>query len=101
MGTTPGERVPGAPLAYLALVQDGVSSAVTRGENAGARLAHARVVRGLRGSWPIAPGGLHRDLVLHPTATASGGSFQWVAFVQDPASGRSWQALGLPLADCR
>lgn len=102
IGAAPsGERVPGAPMAYLALVQDGLSSAVTRGENAGSRLAHARVVRGLWGPWPIAPGGLHRDLDVRPPTGRSGGSYQLVAFVQDPGSGRTWQALGLPLASCR
>lgn len=101
LGAAPsGAAVPGQPMAYLALAQDRLSSAVTRGENAGSRLAHARVVRGLWGPWPIADSGLHRDLVVRPPAGARGG-FQLVAFVQDPGNGRTWQVLGLPLADCR
>jgi hypothetical protein len=102
LGASPSAAaVPGTPMAYLALAQDGLSSQVARGENAGARLAHARVVRGLWGPWPIPAGGLKRDLVVHPPRSARAGSYQLVAFVQDPASGRTWQALGLPLASCR
>ncbi len=96
-----GAPVPGAPMAWLALAQDGLSSAVTRGENAGARLSHARVVRGLWGPWPIAGAGLHRDLLLRPPAGAPATGYHLVAFVQDPGNGRTWQVLGLPLADCR
>lgn len=96
-----GERVPGSPMAYLALAQDGLSSTVTRGENAGVHLSHARVVRGLWGPWPIAAGGLHRDLLVRPPQGARVGGYQLVAFVQDPADGRTWQVLGMPLAACR
>lgn len=96
-----GAAVPGQPMAYLALAQDGLSSAVTRGENAGVRLAHARVVRGLWGPWPVSGDGMRRDLVVHPPAGARAGSYQLVAFVQDPGNGQTWQVLGLPLADCR
>lgn len=91
---------PGMPMAYLALAQDGLSSAVTRGENAGSRLAHARVVRGLWGPWPIPGAGLHRDLVVRPPGGTHGGSYHLVAFLQDPDTGRTWQVLGLPLSDC-
>lgn len=102
LGAAPtGGTVPGQPMAYLALAQDGLSSAVTRGENAGARLGHARVVRGLWGPWPIETAGLHRDLVVRPPAGAQAGGYQLVAFVQDPGTGHTWQVLGLPLADCR
>ncbi len=101
----------GQPALYLALAQDGLHSAPTRGENAGARLTHARVARGLWGPWSLAASGVARELQVdapRPASTladssggAATGSYTLVAFVQDPATGEGWQALSLPLTDCR
>ncbi len=101
----------GQPALYLALAQDGLHSAPTRGENAGARLAHARVARGLWGPWPLTGSGVARELQVDPAKSASSladspgnagtSAYTLVAFVQDRATGEGWQALSLPLADCR
>jgi hypothetical protein len=80
---------------YLALYEDGLSSSVRAGENAGATLRHDRVVRGSWGPWPLAA----RHLDVRPPAHAHLGEFGLTAFVQE-ASGRTLQALSLPLGAC-
>jgi hypothetical protein len=80
---------------YLALYENGLASAVDAGENAGTILRHDRVVRGLWGPRP--PGTRHLDV--NPPSTHAAGDFGLTAFVQD-ATGRTLQALGLPLRAC-
>ena len=79
---------------YLALYEDGLSSQVRAGENAGALLRHERVVRGLWGPWPLGT----RHLDVHPPKGATH-ALGFTAFVQDEA-GHTLQALSLPLAGC-
>jgi hypothetical protein len=90
----------GAGQLYLALYEDGLSSAVKAGENAGATLHHDRVVRGLWGPWPVAATGGARHLLVTPPAVAKAGSLGLTAFVQDPRTGETMQALSLPLDAC-
>lgn len=81
---------------YLALYQDRASSRVAAGENAGSVLTHVHVVRKLWGPWPV---GAHQVLTAVP-GTDKAGAFGLTAFVQDPATGRTVQSLGLALGEC-
>jgi hypothetical protein len=70
---------------------------VKAGENAGARLAHDRVVRQLRkGPSPDANGDIRWTVAL-PLPAEKGNASTVVAFVQNPAAGDVLQALALPL----
>jgi len=91
----------GAGQMYLALYEDDLSSNVRAGENEGATLHHERVVRGLWGPWPVsAKGGATRQLRVTPPPTAKTGKLGLTAFVQDPRTGETLQALSLPLETC-
>jgi hypothetical protein len=92
-----GEAPSGARL-WLALVQSGLTTAVRAGENRGETLANDHVVRDWQG--PFAVGDLTGRLAL-PPSTGSTTMEHWavVALVDDP-TGRSLQAVHLPLAGC-
>ena len=94
----PGTHPDGA--LYLALYEDGLSSAVNAGENAGVLLHHERVVRGLWGPWPIAAAGASRRLQVTAPARADLDRLGLTAFVQDDKTGTTLQALSLPLSAC-
>jgi hypothetical protein len=79
---------------YVALVQNGLSTAVSAGENRGETLVNDRVTRAWTGPLPLGT----RTLSLQ-APTAAMAELTLVAFVED-ASG-VLQALQLPLADCR
>jgi hypothetical protein len=83
----------------IALVQNGLSSSVTAGENAGKQLKHDHVVR----EWHDA-GAVDRDGVLQRRVTlplpADDGPLWIVALVENRASGDILQALQLPIASC-
>lgn len=86
---------------YLALYENALSSNVKAGENAGVTLHHERVVRGLWGPWPVsAAGGATHHLQVTPPPPAKPGNLGLTAFVQDPRTGQTLQALSLPLAAC-
>jgi len=82
---------------YLALYEDALSSNVRAGENAGVILHHERVVRGLWGPWPVSA---TRHLQVVPPPNANPGKLGLTAFVHDPRTGETMQALSLPLASC-
>ena len=82
---------------YLALYENGLSSTVKAGENAGATLHHERVVRGLWGPWPVAQA---RRLQVTPPINAMPAQLGLTAFVQDERTGATLQALSLPLGSC-
>jgi hypothetical protein len=87
---------------YLALYENGLSSNVKAGENRGATLHHERVVRGLWGPWPVsAKDGADAPLQVTPPPTAKAGKLGLTAFVQDPRTGETLQALSLPLEPAR
>jgi hypothetical protein len=88
-----------SPRAYLALYEDGLQTAVARGENAGQALRHDRVVRGLFGPWTLPTGTTRRRLDVRAPAVAKAGNVGLTAFVQSP-DGRTWQAVTLPLGTC-
>jgi hypothetical protein len=83
----------------VAVVQNGLSSAVTAGENAGKRLKHDHVVR----EWHDA-GSVDRDGVLQRRMKlplpADDGPLSIVALVENRASGDILQALQLPITAC-
>jgi hypothetical protein len=81
---------------YVALSENGLSSAVKAGENRGKRLDHDLVVRDLAGplDLPQAEAELKVPSGFDPAKAAV------VAFVQDEKSGDIVQALRLPLAQC-
>ena len=86
---------------YLALYENALSSNVKTGENKGLTLHHERVVRGLWGPWPVsAKGGATQHLQVTPPPTANVGNLGLTAFVQDPRTGETSQALSLPLEAC-
>jgi hypothetical protein len=80
---------------YVALVQNGLSTAVAAGENRGETLVNDRVARAWAGPLPLGT----RKLSLEAPATAAAAELALVAFVED--SSGVLQALQLPLANCR
>ena len=82
---------------YIALSDDGLSSEVKAGENAGARLAHDNVVRLYRAGPSADASGEMRWEVTLPMPAESGSGSTVVAFVQNAGAGDVLQALALPL----
>jgi hypothetical protein len=85
---------------YLALYENGLSSVVKAGENAGVTLRHERVVRGLWGPWPVPATGAMRYLNVTPAKNSKLANLGLTAFVQDERTGTTLQALSLPLTGC-
>ena len=86
---------------YLALYENSLTSTVAAGENRGVILHHERVVRGLWGPWPVsATAGAAQHLRISPPPSARTGKLGLTAFVHDPRTGETLQALSLPLETC-
>jgi len=81
------------PRMIIALVQNGISTKVTSGENRGETLANDRVTRAWSGPLPIGT----RNVSLSVPSTAAR-DLALVAFVEDDTG--VLQALQLPLATC-
>lgn len=79
---------------YLAIVESGLVSKPTAGENRGATLAHAHVARTWSGPIPI--GAEARAEGKASASLAAGAPVGAVAFVQHRATGQVLQALALP-----
>ncbi len=93
-----GEVLPrkGRAEAYLALYENGLSSAVEAGENRGARLHHDYVVRQWQGPLPVGADG--RIALNHTFTQGNGVDFTRAgvaAFVQDADSGEVLQAVAV------
>jgi hypothetical protein len=85
------------PRLVLALVESGLETAVSAGENRGETLRNQRVVRAWSGPLALAPGPVQWPL---PRA-AQTERYAVIAFVQESApGGRVLQALDVPLAGC-
>jgi len=97
---TPLGAVPDTAQLYLAIYQNRLTSVVKAGENSGVTLHHDHVVRGLWGPWPVAPGGIARNLHITPPKNAELAQLGLTAFVQDSRTGETLQALSLPLTGC-
>jgi len=80
-----GAGLPGSATVNVAVVEDGLSTRVLRGENADAVLGHSRVVRAF-GTLPA--GTTAGELVLAVPPDLVGGRSSVVAFAQDPATTR-------------
>ena len=78
---------------FVALVQNGISTKVTAGENRGETLANDRVTRAWSGPLPLGT----RTVSLEVPSTAAR-DLALVAFVEDDTG--VLQALQLPLASC-
>ncbi len=92
-----GEAPPGARL-WLALVQNGLATAVKAGENRGETLRNDHVVRDWRG--PYAVDDVSQALTFPPSAAAQPeGPWAVVALIDD-ARGATLQATRLPLSQC-
>ncbi len=74
----------GVATVLVALVEDGVSSTVTGGENAGRTLRHEGIVRWL-GTAGQGQGAFRGEVALPP---AGQGRFRVIAFAQEPRTGR-------------
>ncbi|MCZ7654623.1 MAG: DUF1223 domain-containing protein [Rhodocyclaceae bacterium] len=86
--------------AYLALYENGLSSAVEAGENRGAQLRHDYVVRQWQGPLPVGADG--RIALSHTFAQGNGIDFSHAgvaAFIQDADSGEVLQAVAV--AGCK
>ena len=81
------------PRMFVALVQNGISTKVTAGENRGETLANDRVTRAWSGPLPLGT----RTVSLEVPSTAAR-DLTLVAFVEDDTG--VLQALQLPLAHC-
>ena len=82
------------PRMFVALVQNGISTKVTAGENRGETLANDRVTRAWSGPLPLGT----RTVSLEAPSTGAR-DLALVAFVEDDTG--VLQALQLPLATCR
>ena len=81
----------------VALVEDGLVSEVTAGENSGRTLPHAAVVRTLSRLGDASGAGFERDLRLKLDPSWRRGSLRLVAFVQEREGGRVLAAGEWPL----
>ncbi|HEY0178813.1 MAG TPA: DUF1223 domain-containing protein [Dokdonella sp.] len=81
---------------YVALAENGLSNAVTGGENRGAKLAHDQVVRAFAGPLPLG----HTDVELTPPAGVDLAQSTLVAFAQNERDGTIAQVVRVPLAGC-
>ena len=83
------------PRLVLALVESGLKTAVSAGEDRGETLTNHRVVRAWSGPLPLTAGP-----VQWPLPAADLNRLAIVAFVQESPGGRVLQALDLPLGGC-
>ena len=79
----------------MALVQDGLVSQVTAGENRGKRLMHDHVVRQWHAEHLSDTSGVMREQ-LSFDLPADGGPISFVALAEDAQTGEVLQALALP-----
>ena len=86
----------GAQHVYVALTQNGLSTAVRAGENKGRQLAHDQVVRAFAGPFDKAD----VQAELKPARDVDLSKSSVVAFVQDETSGRVSQVVRIPLNNC-
>jgi len=97
VGTAPDAKTPDSWRLFVALSENGLTSAVNAGENKGKQLDHDHVVRDLEGPFELP----NAEAVLKRPAASESSKSAVVAFVQDTANGDIVQALRLPLAECK
>jgi len=91
-----GAAVPDSYRVFVALSENGLTSAVRAGENRGKQLDHDNVVRAFAGPLKLP----QAEASLKPPAGIDLVKSSVVAFVQDGNSGDIVQALRVPLAQC-
>ncbi|MFC3551751.1 DUF1223 domain-containing protein [Lysobacter cavernae] len=85
---------------WLALYEDGLSSAIREGENKGKTLRHERVVRALKGPWELDARPIAGDAQIALPDRADPAQMGVVLFAESRANGASLQTLQVPLASC-
>lgn len=85
---------------WLALYQDGLTSAITAGENKGRTLHHDRVVRALAGPWALDEKPVSGSVRIPLPVGAGLQRMGLVLFAESGKTGEALQALSLPLAPC-
>lgn len=86
--------LPGSATVHIAVVEDGLSTRVLRGENADAVLNHSRVVLAFR---TLSPGATAGELVIEVPQDLVANRSSVVAFAQAPATARVLAAAGVGL----
>ena len=83
---------------FLAMFQNGLSSEVKAGENAGRKLYHEFVVRELEGPLSVAPGtSLEREFELDLDSSADPAARGLAVFAENATTGENMQAMAVPL----
>jgi hypothetical protein len=83
---------------YIAVVENGLESAVARGENRGKRLRHDFVVRNLLGPFPLGSSGAQQlTKTLELAADVNPDRSVVIAFTENRRTGDVLQALALPM----
>lgn len=95
LGAARAGSAPDDARVWLAQYSDAQETRVRTGENGGMHLHHDRVVRHLWGPWPLGTAAVSQRIAV----TVPSPRWGLTAFVQD-ASGRVWQSLSLPAAQC-
>lgn len=85
---------------WLALYQDGLTTAVRAGENKGKTLKHDRVVRNLIGPWPLGSKAVVGNTSIALPDQADPGQLGLALFAESSETGEGWQSLNVPLAAC-
>jgi hypothetical protein len=88
--------LPGNAQLYLAVLENGLVSAIPAGENAGRTLRHDHVVRYLSGGFALTSRTTTVQHALPLPASWRRATLGLVAFIEDSASGEILQALALP-----
>jgi len=85
---------------YLAVIENGLESAVARGENRGKRLKHDFVVRTLLGPFPLGSSGAQElTKTLELAADVKPDRSVVIAFTENRRTGDVLQALALPMCE--
>jgi len=86
---------------YLAVYQDGLSSKVHAGENAGKLLRHDRVVRQWLGPYPFNKKLTMKDFNIALSNAGVMGQTGLLAVLENSSNGQVLQSLKLPLSQCK
>lgn len=86
---------------YLAVYQDGLSSKVRAGENAGKLLRHDRVVRQWLGPYRFNGKDITKDFNIALSNANAMGQTGLLAVLENSSNGRVLQSLKLPLSQCK
>ncbi|QSX78444.1 DUF1223 domain-containing protein [Agrilutibacter solisilvae] len=97
---TPESAIAAPAYVWLALYQDGLTSAVRAGENKNVTLHHDRVVRALHGPWQLGAKPIAGDARIPLPADADVARMGLVLFAESGTNGAGLQAVQMPLSGC-